>query len=425
MKLSLKKNIGIKDYLDSEGVFFLSYIVYLFFLILRSSFYYQYFNGILNKLIFLGIAGVLALSVFMKDNVSKKSAFLAIFSLVFSGVFLLRLSGRYELIPFFLLLYCGRNIKFERIARVTAIVSLITLMFVILSSYVGIVPNYVSRAFVGGSIRVRHYIGFRYALYPAGILFNIISMDLYAHHKDLSMKRCACWLLAALFVFIQTDSRLFSIFSVLVILGFFVVSSVSDKLFENRIIQFLMVGSFVLFGSFSFIMTYKYSNGNPFMRKVNKLLEQRLRLGKEAFRMYKIKPFGQKIDFVGNGLTADGKEIVGRYNYVDNFYESVLLKFGYIFLIAFIILATVAAYKCCKKKDYYMLGMLAILAAHAMIDDMVLYLSYNSLWFVLFSILIPQNDTIDIEMLLKRIMPKKRRKRIIGGRMQHNESVGG
>ena len=179
-----------------------------------------------------------------------------------------------------------------------------------------------------------------------------------------------------------------------------------------------MISSFVICGLISFVVTYKYTKANPFMREMNIFLEQRLRLGKEAFSMYKIKPFGQKIDFIGNGLTADGNEMVGRYNYVDNFYESVLLKFGYIFLIAFIVIATIAAYRCCKKKDYYMLVMLTIFAVHGMIDDMVLYLSYNSLWFVFFSILIPQNDIVDAEDVLRRAFPKRQRKRILGRRIK-------
>ena len=87
------------------------------------------------------------------------------------------------------------------------------------------------------------------------------------------------------------------------------------------------------------------------------------------------------INFVGNGLASDGSKAVGLYNYVDNFYESSLLKYGYVFLFAFIVMATLSAILICKKKDYYLLCLLALFAVHAMIDDMVLYLSYNTLWF--------------------------------------------
>lgn len=404
--------LRLKTKLDFELVFFSTYAFYLSILILKSSFYSQYLNGIVNKSIFLGVSGILALCVMMRDNISKKSSVLAVLSLAFTGVFVFRLSGRFELIPFPLLLFCGRNIRFERIARITAIVSSFTLAFVIISSYAGIIPNYVSKSLYNGTLRIRHYLGFRYALYPAGILFNIVSMDLYAHHSNITLKRCLAWLLCSLFVFFQTDSRLFSIFSVLVIFGFFLVASVSTKIFEMRIIQALMVCSFIICAAASFIMTFKFTNANPLMKKLNNLLEQRLRLGKEAFSNYDIKPFGQKIAFIGNGLDADGNTAAGRYNYVDNFYESILLKFGYLFLIAFLVLATIAAYRCCKKKDYYMLGLLTILAVHGMIDDMVLYLSYNSLWFVFYSILIPRNDPIDINALLRTITPRKRHIRI-------------
>ncbi len=414
MKLYLKSRFSIKSYLDHDTFFFIAYIIYLFFLILKSSFFSQYL-GLLNKLIYIGVAGILVVCELMRFNASKKSVILAFFTFLFSFVFLLRMNGRYELVPFFLLLYCGKNINFKRIARVTAIVCACTILIVIASSYIGIIPNYISKSYYGGSVRIRHYLGFRYALYPAGILFNAISMDLYAHHKHLTFKRCVLWLVFALFILWKTDSRLFSYFSILVIVGFYVLSVTSDAILRKRPVQLLMIGSFIICACFSIEMSLHYTRNNAFLRNLNDLLEQRLRLGKNAFDMYQIKPFGQKINFVGNGLASDGSKAVGLYNYVDNFYESSLLKYGYVFLFAFIVMATLSAILICKKKDYYLLCLLALFAVHAMIDDMVLYLSYNTLWFVLFSSLFPQRDTIHINSVFKTLFHSKKRKKLSGG----------
>ena len=414
MKLHLKSRFSIKGYLDHDTLFFIAYIIYLFFLILKSSFFSQYL-GLLNKLIYIGVAGILVVCELMRFNASKKSVILAFFTFLFSFVFLLRMNGRYELVPFFLLLYFGKNINFKRIARVTAIVCACTILIVIASSYIGIIPNYISKSYYGGGVRIRHYLGFRYALYPAGILFNAISMDLYAHHKHLTFKRCVLWLVFALFILWKTDSRLFSYFSILVIVGFYVLSVTSDAILRKRPVQLLMIGSFIICACFSIEMSLHYTRNNAFLRNLNDLLEQRLRLGKNAFDMYQIKPFGQKINFVGNGLASDGSKAVGLYNYVDNFYESSLLKYGYVFLFAFIVMATLSAILICKKKDYYLLCLLALFAVHAMIDDMVLYLSYNTLWFVLFSSLFPQRDTIHINSVFKTLFHSKKRKKLSGG----------
>ena len=176
-----------------------------------------------------------------------------------------------------------------------------------------------------------------------------------------------------------------------------------------------MIGSFIICACFSIEMSLHYTRNNAFLRNLNDLLEQRLRLGKNAFDMYQIKPFGQKINFVGNGLASDGSKAVGLYNYVDNFYESSLLKYGYVFLFAFIVMATLSAILICKKKDYYLLCLLALFSFFAMIDDMVLYLSYNTLWFVLFSSLFPQGDTIHINSVFKMLFHSKKRKKLSGG----------
>ena len=72
----------------------------------------------------------------------------------------------------FLFSFGARKINFKRICRVTALITSILLIFVILSSFLGVIPNYL----LFFNDRSRHYLGFRYALNAPAFWFNNIIM---------------------------------------------------------------------------------------------------------------------------------------------------------------------------------------------------------------------------------------------------------
>ena len=396
--------------ITSELLFFISYTVYLFFLLLRSSFFYRVFSGPKYQLINLCCIAVLGVAIVFRRKFSLKDLVLLGITLLFSFVMFLRMGLRYELMPFIPLLFVSKDIKFEKVARVTTVISITVLAVVILSAYAGILPNYVTTTVTDGHFRVRHFLGFRYSLYPAGILFNTISVDLYAKRNKLSWQRCAVWAAAALWMFRQTNSRLSFFFSIAVIGGCYVVTRFPRLLDRLRLVRWGMVSSFVLCAAASLLLTLRYKKSIVWMAKLNHILEERLRLGNDAFRNYGIKLFGRDIAFIGNGLTGDGKQTFGIYNYVDCFYESILLKYGILFFAATLIGYTLVAYIAMKKKNYILLGMMTLLAMHGMIDDMVFYLSYNTMWFTIFSFIISPDQERDMLLVFKKIIRKPRRR---------------
>ena len=146
------------------------------------------------------------------------------------------------------------------------------------------------------------------------------------------------------------------------------------------------------------------------MRNLDKFSGNRLRLGHDAFQTYDIKLLGQQISFVGNGLTADGRPVAGIYNYIDCFYEHILLRYGLVFFITVIICYTICAFIARKKRDYQMLVILTFLAVHAIIDDSILRLHINSFWFVIGEYLFYTVSTYKIKFEIKKyvgVMKKK------------------
>ena len=57
-----------------------------------------------------------------------------------------------------------------------------------------------------------------------------------------------------------------------------------------------------------------------------------------------------------------------------------IVPFGYVFMGVILLVSTLAAYRAYKRKDIYMLSFLFLLAVRFMIDDLYMYLHYNTIW---------------------------------------------
>lgn len=106
----------------------------------------------------------------------------------------------YSLTIIFLL----RDFDFNKLVRVVLPVVVVILAFVILSSKIGIVPDYVEIS----ATRTRHYLGFRYSLYPSTVMLNIVGLYIYIKQENITYKSLLLLLVSVLWIYLQTNSRL-------------------------------------------------------------------------------------------------------------------------------------------------------------------------------------------------------------------------
>ncbi|MDO5703256.1 MAG: hypothetical protein Q4G47_07875, partial [Lachnospiraceae bacterium] len=113
---------------------------------------------------------------------------------------------------------------------------------------------------------------------------------------------------------------------------------------------------------------------------INRILGKRLFRGKTSLLRFGTGLLGREVHWVGYGLNERGKRAAGAYLYVDNLYVNFLQRFGWIALIAALILLTWAMARIYRARRYELLIVFAILAMHSLIDDRILLLSYNTFW---------------------------------------------
>lgn len=366
-------NIVIRRDSLKNMLFYIPYVAYLLYGLLNTSFYAKYINSY-GKILFVFCFLLLLLKEFLGTRFTSRDGLLALVLIVITGYFYMYFGLTQTLLPIFI--YSARNMEVNKILRISCIISLFMLVFIILSSYLGIIQNYISYSV----LRERQYLGFRYALYPSSILCNIIFLKIYLEKENISWLSLVCLLVGNYILFQYTDSRLTFILG-LVLIVFSAIMKKSSG-FRRAIVNRTFIWSFLVLALLSIYATLNYDYLSDWQSDLNDQLGGRLSLGNSTLKFYGYGLFGKSLSLSGNGLDENGLLNTSTYDYVDNLYVLLLLRAGIIFLFIFLVAMTIIMKKIYIQKDSYLYIIFILLAFHGIIDDLIMLPQYNSFWFV-------------------------------------------
>ena len=362
--------------------------IFLIVSILEATFYVQHLPRIAYK-----VLTALSLALLgIKELYKKEYGFRAIIGLIITvSVYLIigKISTFSSNIAIgIIFIYALRDIPFKSVAKTSLVVSVLMLLFVIVSANMGVITNYLE---ISGT-RVRSYLGFRYALLPSILLMNVVAIVLYINKNNI---RYWQWLLLSLsvyWVYGQTDSRL-TFYNSCILLVF----NILIKWFPNMLSKLgnvlkVFKLTFIVNAIISFWITINYlgSNNsfvNSFLFKLNQMLGGRLYLANKSLELFGFGLFGKPVEWNGNGLTVEGVRNYQTYLYVDNLYIQVLQKFGLLVLVLMVTLLTLTLSKAIKKNQWIIAFILIVMSFQSMIDDLNLYLHYNIFWILIGSLI--------------------------------------
>jgi hypothetical protein len=361
---------------DSEILFLLAYACWLFTMVLSVSFCGAVLEGLPQKIVRYICILAIAIYEVASGRYTKKEYTGAVIALVF--VLVLIHSQKNTWIDFVLFIYCARNINFGVLAEVSFYVIGLAFVVVVLCAASGVVLNY----FEAG--RNRWYLGFRYSLYPAQLLFVLTMLRIYIQGDGFSLQDGALLLFLNLIIYVFTDSRLSFILSVFAVVLALFVTRVGVKTTQHRFICGVLVLIFPIMAVFTIVITVLYNPDVEWMRSLNSVFGNRLDYGKSGVQEYGVTAFGQGIVFVGNGLDLDGvQNSEDEYNYIDCFFVKMLVQFGVLFLGLFLVLMVMACKKIYMKDNFMLLCLMGIIALHCVVDDLSMMLYFNPFLFLM------------------------------------------
>lgn len=370
--------------------------IFLIVSILDVTFYVQYFPSTAHKLV---IAFSLFL-LFIKESFKKKynySDLIGMFATLLIYLFVGKMSGFGSNIAIgILFIYALRDIPFKKLAKTSLVISVCLLLFVIISSKLGIIPSYLE---VSGT-RLRSYLGFRYALYPSILLMDIVAIVFYLKQNRIRYWQWFLLVLSVYWIYVQTDSRLTFYSSCILLICNLLIKWFPNGLSKLGHVLNVFKPTFIINALVSFWVAFTYLNSsnffvNDFFYKLNNMLGGRIYLANKSLQLFGFGWFGRPVEWNGNGLTVEGVRNYQTYLYVDNLYIQILQKYGLLILALMVSLLTLTLFKVVQKRQWVLALILILMSFHSMIDDLNLYLYNNIFWILLGCLINPDYQFSD------------------------------
>lgn len=359
------------------GIYLLAYGIWLVAAILSVSFVGVRLGSIDGLMRYAGLAGAL-LAYLISGNWRRVDigavAILIVLLIAFAN------TAASSLIDLIVFVYCGRFIRFERLASLSACVSAIALVSVVGLAEFGFIENYATFSEFG---RNREYLGFLYALQPAQVLFNISCLTCYLRREKLSVPLALLLLAANFFIYEKTDSRLSTGIAAFVVICTLLLRFSAGRRTIGNLFRLLAPLSFIACFIASWWLVIAYDPVDPFFSQLNILLEGRLVWAQQALDQYGTTLFGQQLSFVGSGLSMTGSiASSSAYNYVDMLFIRLPMVYGWIVTVIVLVAFTWLAHIASKRRDYWLALALTAIAMHCLVDDLSIQLQFNSFLFL-------------------------------------------
>ncbi len=278
-----------------------------------------------------------------------------------------------------LLLGC-KDIKMEKLLKVTLYTCIAMLIFTVCSYFLGFITEIQLERYG----KIRHSFGWTSSNQLMIVLFEIICIYLYLRNKKIRFYDFIICLLIILVGYYFTNSRMSVLCSVLLIallilLRYTKISKLLDKFKYFNYCLPIILATFIISLTFAYEPYHLY--------KLDTFFTGRLYFGSEAIKTYKIKPFGSEIKYYGQ--RAEGELVDKAYNYIDSSYLKILVNYGYIYFITIIVALILLTKYAYDKKNYYLLCAIIVIEIYGTIDSFLLCVEMNPFLLYLCSTLYP------------------------------------
>lgn len=371
------------------NIFFITYFLYIFYQIVYLNSNFRLFLPSISSY-FMYFIYLLFIVKIMISKFSLKS--LTIFlGLIGLSLIIYIYSGELKIFEVILVIYAARDIEFLKIAKWTKFFLISATGIVIISAIIGIIPNYI---FYRDDEGIRQALGFTYVGQLNNIFLEIIFLDLFIRekeNKEFNMLRIIIYFFITYIIYRITDVRNIYYISLLFMI-LYIIKEKKKSFFEKKIVQKIMIGSYLICFAISIIMSELYNPEITWQSKLNEMISNRLSITHSTLQEYSITLFGNYIPMYGVSSILNGGHSWSEYSYIDNVYIQILLKYGVIIFVMISLSYTLYINKSFKEKNFIMCIWFFIIAISSIITDSMINIMYNCAILSLFGVLRPSKE---------------------------------
>ena len=367
----------------SNDLYYFATVIYFTFSIIATSHVRTLLGSKRYILIMSGMLGLLLIREILGFVFVKRYGIREVIGLLICGFFwyIAEKNDSSILVCSYLLVFASRNVDMKKAYRIILITMVITCSAVFILAENNVILN--SIYYDEG--RYRHIFGFHYQLIPPCYLLNITTIFAVLRSEKISYTEIGIlfFLNGALYRWCIAD---LSGAVTLVVLLFMILVKLYPKLLTSdfllyKLLDRIAVVIYPLCMALSLGISICYSDSVGWMKALDDATRGRIHYPQQAIAKYGFSMLGQNINFIGMGV--DGASHGGEYDYVDNLYISLLLRYGVIFMVIGILLLTVTMYYLYQKKMRIWLWMLSLWALHGLLEDRMHMVYFNSLLLII------------------------------------------
>jgi hypothetical protein len=226
----------------------------------------------------------------------------------------------------------------------------------------------------------------------AAHIFYLLLSYAYIKKSKLRLIEYGLFLILAYIVYSYNNAKLDTICILILILIMNIYAwSLKRKIFIK--IFSLSWLSVIVCCLFSVIISALFDPNNFFFSQLNLLLTGRLEIGHNALQIYKVNMFGQQIQQNGlGGISGYTMSLLGNissYFYIDSSYIYILLSYGILFFVFFILKLALVSRKMIKMGDLLFPLILSVISISSIVDQNLFSLAYNPFILSLFASMRP------------------------------------
>lgn len=243
----------------------------------------------------------------------------------------------------FIFLLGSKGISNKKFLRIDYNIKLFILIFVILMSLLGVLPNYTS--LINGNFK--QSLGFYHPNILGMIATTLALEKMYLDDFKITIKSGGIITLLIFIAYFISGSRT----SVFVFLFIFAIKSLMQILnnpFRIKILNYIFILAPSLLSVLSFAIVNLYSKGNSIAIALNRILTTRIRFGYQFARKYGLNLLGTDIEIIG---TRIGIDLGISTQILDMGYLRVGINFGLAALVIFCIILTMIQIRAVSTKD--------------------------------------------------------------------------
>lgn len=397
MDSALKRNT---QYITLEHIFLITYAIFVSKNIIFSSMIQDILPGSANKLIRMGLLGIIFIYLCLSRYNRKRFIVAACFAVL--ALYQEAFNGYTDFMLSLLLCVCYDGYEFRKILKVTFLVTLFSMLFVIATCFIGLIPNL-------------EYSQDNKALFSYGFKYYTTTafITMFCSMSYISMRGKKCTILEFVLVsiinigvYMVTSADIMLVTIAFFLILFFLVYKLRIPLFRFKVIKALCYLAPIACAGISLYVAKIYSPSNHILYTVNKILRSRISLGHSAFSKVGASLFGQNIKMVGMTEVTYGDYVKADYFYIDNAYLYSFFAYGIIAFAIIIVLYICLIRKFLKdKNDVLLIGTLTVLVACICNNFIVSLTYYPVLMLAVYSLRSRKGDFVDERNTLRKRNP--------------------